>query len=109
MKENKIWLDHMRESFGVVEDGIRGISFGDFAKNVHLQDSVVLRIEIIGEAASNIPEDFRAKHPQIKWSKIIGMRNILAHEYFGVDLKIVWLTATERLPELKKVMNVELC
>ena len=60
---------------------------------------------IIGEAANNLPEYFQKEHPEIAWRKIVGMRNILAHEYFGVDLKVVWDTAVNKIPVLKEELS----
>ena len=103
-KDVNIWLDHIRESIAVVENAIEDLSFEEFKvkEKITIQDSVVRRIEIIGEAANNLPDSYQKEHPEIEWRKIVGMRNILAHEYFGVDLKIVWDTATKKLPELKQ-------
>lgn len=60
---------------------------------------------IIGEAAKHLPAEARRKQPQISWSKIVGMRNVLTHEYPETDVKILWKTAKKRLPELKKAVN----
>lgn len=60
---------------------------------------------IIGEAAKHLPLETRRKHPQISWSKIVGMRNILTHEYPEVDTKILWMTAKKSLPELKQAVK----
>ncbi|MBW2608589.1 MAG: DUF86 domain-containing protein [Deltaproteobacteria bacterium] len=66
------------------------------------QDAVCRRLEIIGEAANKLHEDFIGKYPQIPWNKIVAMRNILIHEYFSVDLDQVWNTIETDLPILKE-------
>ena len=65
----------------------------------------IRRIEIIGEAARHVSETFRARHPEIPWTQIIGQRNILAHEYGEILLDRVWRTAKDSIPELEKLLN----
>jgi len=65
-------------------------------------DAVIRNLEIIGEATKNIPAKFRKNYKDIPWEKIIGMRNKVAHEYFGIDKEILWKTITEDIPTLKK-------
>ena len=60
------------------------------------------RLEIIGEAVRNLPEEFRLEHKDVEWNKAMGIRNILIHHYFGIDLEIVWDTLKESIPQLKK-------
>ena len=60
------------------------------------------RLEIIGEAVKNIPNDFRNKYPDVEWRKIAGMRDYLIHEYFGIDLKLTWRVVQKNIPELKR-------
>lgn len=79
---------------------LEGVTRDAFMRNVQLQDSVIRRLEIIGEAASRISALFRERHPEIPWSRMIGMRNRMIHTYDAVDLDIVWTTAHERIPEL---------
>ena len=66
---------------------------------------VVYHLEILGEAANNISAEILQAHPEIPWSKIIGMRNVLAHQYFGIDLDIVWQVIERDLPQIKP--NIE--
>ncbi len=67
-----------------------------------LQTWFVHHVQIIGEAAARLSEEFRAAHPDVPWSEIIGMRNVLVHEYFGVDTEEIWATIQHDLPELKQ-------
>ncbi len=72
-------------------------------------DAVIRNLEIIGEAAKHIPIETRKRHPEIPWKEIIGMRNKVIHEYFGVDWEILWQTVSEDIPQLKKqIAKVEL-
>jgi uncharacterized protein with HEPN domain len=67
-----------------------------------LQDQIVRRIEIIGEAVKNLPDDMKKGHPEVPWRDMAGMRDIVVHQYFGVDLEFVWQAATKDFPELKR-------
>lgn len=66
----------------------------------------IRRLEVIGEAVKNIPKTFKEKHPEIEWKKIAGMRDMLIHEYFGVDLKLTYKIVMESVPELKKRISI---
>ncbi|PWB54203.1 MAG: nucleotidyltransferase [Candidatus Methanoperedenaceae archaeon] len=71
-----------------------------------IQTWIVHHLQIIGEAASALPDSFRDKYPEVPWSKIIGMRNILVHNYFGVDADVVWAVVVNDLPDLRqKIVN----
>ena len=76
-----------------------------FLKDGRTVDAVVRNLDIIGEAASRIPDDFKGAHPEIPWRKVVGLRNRIIHEYFGVDLEIVWSVISNDLPPLKAGVN----
>jgi uncharacterized protein with HEPN domain len=79
-----------------------------FQKNLQVQDAVVRNIEIIGEAVAHISRvapDFIGQHPELPWAQMRAMRNIVIHQYFAVDLKILWTTVTEDLPRLKQKID----
>lgn len=90
------------ESIEQIEDYLRDVLEAEFMDSTQLQDSVLRRIEIIGEAVKNIPDDFKEQHPDIPWQKIAGMRDKIIHEYFNVDLPLVWGTAKGDIPKLKE-------
>lgn len=104
-KDPKIFLEHILESIGRIEDNIEGLSEEKFSRAVTIQDAVVRRLEIIGEAVRNIPDSFRKKHTKIPWKKIAGLRDILIHEYFGVDMDLVWKISKKDIPKLKKQIS----
>jgi len=79
---------------------MQGVSRADFEKNEMLQDAVTRPLEIIGEAAGQVSENYREAHADIPWHKMIGMRNRLIHEYFRVNYGAVWDTVKEDLPDL---------
>ena len=72
-----------------------------FENDELIQNWIVRHLQIIGEASSRLSDDFRNNHPEIPWPKIIGMRNILVHDYFGIDEAIVWTAVENELPALK--------
>jgi uncharacterized protein with HEPN domain len=73
-----------------------------FFTDTMVQDAVIRNLEVIGEAVKNLPLDLRRRRPEIPWRSITALRNVLIHEYFGVDLEIVWRVVQRRLPALKR-------
>ncbi len=100
-RDVRVYLDDIRESIAKIEEYTDNVTENDFFENTQLQDSVVRRLEIIGEAVKNIPQEFKDKYPNIPWRDIAGTRNILIHEYFGVNIERVWLVVKNDLPDLK--------
>ena len=85
---------------------IKGMSKDDFLKNKLVQDAVIRNLEIIGEAAKQIPEDLRKRYPGIEWKKMAGLRDVLIHNYMGVDLDEVQKIISARLPRLRAALKV---
>jgi len=104
-KNSKIFLTHILDSINLVEEYLKGKSKLDFLNSKQLQDSVIRRIEIIGEAIKNIPNDIKENYSQIPWKEITGMRDILIHQYFGVDLDLTWQVIDKDLPRLKRQIS----
>jgi len=106
-KNIMLYIEDILESVDKIEEYIGEIKEEDFYRNTQLQDSILRRLEIIGEAAKNIPMDFRNKYSIIPWKRMAGMRDVLIHEYFGVNLKRVWRAVKKDLPRLKKeILNI---
>lgn len=101
-KDPKIFIEHILESIREIERNTKNISEDEFLNLVTIQDAVARRLEIIGEAVKNLPISFRNKHPKIAWKKIAGLRDVLIHEYFGVDIDLVWKIVHKDIPKLKK-------
>lgn len=101
-RDPKLYLDDINESIKLIDRYIKGMDFSDFAEDRTIQDAVMRRLEIIGEACKNLEKHFKEKYPKIPWQLINGMRNRLAHEYFGIQEDLVWKTIKQSLPELKK-------
>ncbi len=105
MKNNFVYIKHIIEATDKIETYIRGVDFAIFSSNSIIFDAVIRELEIIGEAAGKIDEEFQKQYPDIPWRKIIGARNILIHEYFGINKKIVWDTCQNDLKELKQQLT----
>lgn len=103
-KDPKVFLDHILESIKLIEEYRSEKKRDDFLKSVGLQDMIVRRLEIIGEAVKNLPQEIKEKHLDIPWKRIAGMRDILIHEYFGIDLGLTWEVVEKELPYLKKMI-----
>ncbi|MCX6669327.1 MAG: DUF86 domain-containing protein [Methanothrix sp.] len=103
-KDAKVFLDHISQSIDLIERYTQGQTKDDFLESVDLQDKVIRRLEIIGEAVKNLPEELKANHTEIPWRRAAGMRDYLIHQYFGVDLKLTWDVVERDVPELKKAI-----
>lgn len=98
------FLQDILESIADIEAFTTGVDFESFEGNREKVLAVVKSIEILGEAVKKIPDDIRSQYPQIPWRAIAGMRDILVHEYWGVDIKVIWATIQEGLPPFKAVI-----
>ena len=100
-RELRLFIEDILESIRLIEKYIGNLSKEDLNNNQGLKDSLVRRLEIIGEAVKNIPDDFKEKYSQVPWKKIAGLRDIIIHAYFEIDLDITWEIITKDLPILK--------
>lgn len=100
-REIRIFIEDIMESIVKIEEYTCGINREKFLQESWIQDAVIRRLEIIGEAVKNIPDDFRNRYPDIPWTQIAGMRDVLIHGYFGVNLERVWIVVEKDLPDLK--------
>jgi uncharacterized protein with HEPN domain len=82
-----------------------GLTYEEFIQDEKTMDAVLRNLEVIGEAAKNIPEELRSKYPDVEWQRMIGIRNIISHEYFGVDAQIIWEVATRNVPETEPLVT----
>jgi len=101
----KLLLSDILESIDRIIQYIEGMSFESFSTDQKSIDAVVRNLEIIGEAANRLPDDFKEKHSQVEWHKVVGLRNRIIHDYFGVDLQIIWQIIHTDLPALRKTLS----
>ena len=102
MKKDEAYLKHVMDAVSDIEKFMESISKEGFFKNKEKQYAVLRALEIIGEAVKNLSGVLKSKHREVPWKDIAGMRDKLIHEYFGVNLELVWVTVKKNLPELKK-------
>jgi uncharacterized protein with HEPN domain len=101
MKDDHVFLAHIRDAIARIESYTQG-GRDTFFADTKTQDAVIRNLEVIGEAVKNLSADLRAKHPEVPWTRVAGMRDVLIHGYFGVRLETVWNAVENRLPELKR-------
>jgi uncharacterized protein with HEPN domain len=104
-RTHSLYLNDINEAIERIEGYVKDLTFEEFSKNMLIIDAVVRNFEIIDEATKHIPTEMKKDHPVIKWKEMAGMRDKLAHEYFGVNIEILWKTAKNRLPTLKHLFK----
>ncbi|MHA1186565.1 MAG: HepT-like ribonuclease domain-containing protein [Candidatus Heimdallarchaeota archaeon] len=104
-KQAKVFIQHMLDSINLIENYLEGKNKEAFLSSEQLQDAVIRRLEIIGEAVKNLPEVIIKKYPELPWKQIAGMRDILIHQYFGVDLELTWEVVQVEVPILKSKLE----
>lgn len=104
-KDDRTYLGHIVDAITKIQTYLHGKSYDTFAKSEETVDAVVRELEIVGEATSHISTSFLKKHPEIPAGDIVGMRNRLIHEYFGVKKDIIWDTCQEDLPLLLQTIK----
>lgn len=103
--KNKIdltYLGDVLDAIKRIEGYLRKVEKEDFQENLMMQDAVMHQIEIIGEASKNVSDEFQEKHPELPWMEMRAIRNKIVHDYREVNLNVIWDTAKNDLPPLKK-------
>lgn len=101
----RILLEDILEAVAKIEHYTKNLTRDDFIKNSMVVDAVVRNFEIIGEASKNVPTEVQNKLPHIPWKKLSGIRNRIVHEYFGVDINIIWFIIENELSQLKQTVT----
>ena len=100
-RDYKLYLEDILDAIQKIEEYVQGLTYREFRESSLQVDAVLYNLEIIGEAVKHIPESTRAEHPYVEWRKIAGLRDIIAHEYFGISLEIIWDVLQNKLPDLR--------
>lgn len=105
MKDDRLYFEHMLEAIQLVEQYSANLTWEQFVKDTKAQDAIIRRLEIIGEASNRVPQTIKDKLPNAPWKKMLGMRNIIVHDYMYVDLQEVWDVVQNDLSSLKKMLQ----
>ena len=100
-REYKLYIEDILNSIKSIEDYTKNYTYDNFAKNKLVVDGVVRNLEIIGEAVKEIPAETKKRYKEIDWKKVIGLRDVITHRYFGVDVDIIWDIVKNKIPNLK--------
>jgi len=101
MRNYKLYLDDVSEAIKRIERYAKEVTLEELKRDTLILDGIVRNLKIIGEAVKNIPGEIKEESPEVEWKKISGLRDILAHEYFGVDVEVVWDIVRNKLPIFK--------
>ena len=107
MRRRRTYLDYVQDMLAYArqaQEFLRGMDLEQFRQDLQMVMAVTRALEVVGEAARQLPAALRQRYPEIPWSKVIGMRNILIHGYFGVNEEVLWRTVQEDLPPLHEAL-----
>lgn len=106
MRRNlKVYFEDILKAILNIEEYVGNLGFDEFEENKMVRDAVIRNLEIIGEAAKNIPGEVKQEYPEIEWREIAGLRDILVHRYFEVNTRILWDIVKNKLPDLKRKIS----
>jgi len=103
-RDYKTYIKDILEAIDRIESYAKNLTIDDFSESRLYQDAIIRNLEIIGEAVKRLPKGLIDKYPKIEWKKITGLRDILIHAYFGIDIEIVWDVVQNKIPVLKDQM-----
>jgi len=103
-----LFIEDALEAISKIEKYVEGYSYADFACDEKTVDAVLMKFAVLGEAIKHIPEEVRRRYPDVPWKKMAGMRDKLVHEYFGVQLDVIWETIKRDLPAAKLMLETVL-
>jgi len=104
-RDFRLQIDDILAAISSIREYVHHLSYEELSADRKTQDAVVRNLEIIGEAARTLPEDLKSRSETVDWRKIVGLRNVLIHEYFGISLPIIWDIVTNKLDGLEAECN----
>lgn len=107
-REVKLYLNDILDAILKIESYKKEQPFNTLLADPLRVDAITFNLLIIGEAAGKLPLDLREAHPQIPWRQVVGLRNVIAHQYFALDLEIIWDVVEKELPELRRAVKAML-
>ena len=106
MKDDTLYVIHIKECIEKIESYVAGLNRDSFIKNELVQDAVLRNLQVLAESTQRLSLEFKDNHQQIEWYKIAGLRNILVHDYLGIDLDSVWNIIHYNIKELKRICSL---
>jgi len=104
MNRDTLYTIHIRECIDRIQSYIAGIDQDQFMASSLIQDAVLRNLQVLAESTQRLSDEFKARHTEIAWYKISGLRNILVHDYLGIDIETVWIIISEELSTLKNAV-----
>lgn len=101
MKDDKFYLNHLLECIARIEDYTKE-GRAAFSKSTLIQDGVVRNLQTLGQSVAKLSDALKTSHPEVGWKEIVGLRNVLVHDYLGINMERVWEIVERDLPDLKK-------
>jgi uncharacterized protein with HEPN domain len=105
MRSDRVYLHHMLDAVQRIESYV-AVGYNGFMSATHWQDAVIRQLEILGEATKKLSDELRARHDEVEWRRIAGLRDVLIHDYMGVDLEAVWEVTQQHVPVLRDQLTL---
>ncbi|MEA3548784.1 MAG: DUF86 domain-containing protein [Thermodesulfobacteriota bacterium] len=105
MKDDTLYLIHIVECINRIETYVEGFDYEKFLESALIQDAVLRNLQVLAESTQHLSSKFKDAHSEVEWYKISGLRNILVHDYLGIDIDTVWNIVVRKLPDFKLLIE----